>query len=94
MFEPDLPVSTRKYALQNSTLVRQIKLAVAFPGLRVRRSPTFDSEPSGRVNDGKGTVVDHGNDIGCITVFWHDCGDQTTWTRASDGEFDVITATR
>ena len=92
MFAPGLFVSTHEYALQNILLVRQSKLAAASPGLQVCRSPIFDGEPSGRVRDGNGTVIDYGNEIGCITVFWHDSGDRTTWTRASNGEFDVITA--
>ena len=92
MLAPGLSVSTHEYALLNILLVRQSKLAAASPGLQVRRSPTFEGEPSGRVSDGNGTVIDYGNEVGCITVFWRDSGDRTVWTRASNGEFDVITA--
>ena len=92
MFAPGLPVATYQHALQNSRLVRRGELAAASPGLEVRRSPTFEGEQAGRVCDGDGTVLDYGNELGCIAVFWYDSGDRTTWTRASNGEFDVITA--
>lgn len=91
MFAPGLPVATYHYALQNALLVRRGQLAAASPGLEVRRSPTFEGEQAGRVCDGDGTVLDHGNELGCIAVYWRDGGDRTTWTRASDGQFDVIT---
>ena len=90
--KPGLPVATYAYALAHSRLVRQRRLVVASPGLEVKKSPTFAGEPAGRVCDGDGTVLDMGNEIGCISVIWHQAGDRTNWTRASNGEFDVITS--
>jgi hypothetical protein len=86
-----VPVATQDYAMMHVRRVRIGELAPAFPGLRVRRSPAFDGEPSGRVYDGIGIVMDYGNELGNLSVSWIDYGDRTTWTRASDGKFDVIT---
>lgn len=91
MFPAGCPVATYDYALAHARLVRRGQLAAASPGLEVRRSPTFDGEPSGRVCEGVGHVMDHGNVLGCIAVWWPDVGDRTTWTRASDGKYDVVT---
>lgn len=85
------PVATYRFSMKHIRRVRDGKIAVAYPGLEVRRNPEFKGNPSGRVCDGHGRVVGFENEIGCLSVFWKDSGDKTTWTRASDGEFDVIT---
>lgn len=86
-----VPVATYAFAIRNLASLRCGQIEVAEPGLVVRRSPAFCGDPTGRVYDGEGSVYTCGNDAGCITVYWKDFGDRTTWTRASDGVFDVIT---
>ena len=78
-------------ALKRVKDVRKGRLAVAEPGLRVCKSPTFEGRYDGRVADGPGIVVSQGNELGNISVMWDALGDVTVWTRASDGVYDVIT---
>jgi len=85
------PVATRACVEASAQRGGAMRVAVAVPGLAVRKNPRVVGEPTGRVCDGMGMVLTDGNQAGCISVSWIDAGDRTTWTRASDGEFDVIT---
>ena len=76
---------------ESSRLALRGELVVAFRGMRVVKSPCFVGEPSGRVCDGPGVVLDAGNALGCLRVWWEEGCDQTLWTRANRGEYDVVT---
>lgn len=62
----------------------------AFVGLSVVRSPGFEGDPSGRVGNGVGRVVDPDFGLGNISVYWSDDGDYTQWTRAGPHGMDVV----
>ena len=86
------PVASYGFSLKNVLELRDGTFAVAYPGLEVVRNPDFKGDATGRVCDGLGRIVGFENELGCLSVFWKTFGDKTTWTRASDGEFDVVTS--
>ena len=88
------PVVCVSFAVEHPELCYIGRIQCAYIGLEVVGSPWVDDEQScGRVCSGVGVVTNPDSGLGNISVWWKDDSDLTTWTRAADHGFDVLTHT-